>query len=247
MSIVGKTFKIVGLFIKFFLGLLVLAVCGFLFWRIFSANTPDSLTAITVNDAVYQAYEESDGELYIFKQGQGTITRADYNRGYFSVTHAVFIPDANQIQIVFRYNNSTLEHLVEDKSLDATPERSENVYDVTLFFTVDLTPDDNEDNAELSEKGTRTFRCSGEIVATQEESVYNYRKFVFDLDECGEDLGELLASNTLLAVYADMYYVGDLNYDENPYGTLCLYDYKTKIKTVALSKEECEMIENWGK
>lgn len=247
MSIVGKGFKAIGCLIKLFFGLLVFAVCGLLLWRIFSANTPDELTALSVNDAIYQAYEESDGELYMFKQGQGTITRADNNRGYFSVTHAVFIPEANQIQIVFRYNNSTLEHLVKDKGLDSLPERSENVYDVTLFFTVDLTPDNTDDNAEISDEGTRTFRCKGEEVESLAESVYNYRKYVFNLDECGEDLAELLDSGLLLAAYADVYYVGDLDYESTPYGTLCLYDYKTKIKTVELSKNECETVENWGK
>ena len=247
MSIVGKGFRALGCLVKLFFGLLVLAVCGFLFWRIFSANTPDSLTAISVNDAIYQAYEESDGELYVFRQEQGTITRADSNRGYFSVTHAVFVPDANQIQIVFRYNNSTLEHLVKDKGLDAVPDRAEDVYDVTLFFSVDLTPDDESDNAVISDEGTRTFRCSGTLVESEAESLYNYRKFVFDLDGCDENLRELLDSELLLAVYADVYYVGDLDYEDDPYGTLCLYDYKTKIKTVELSKSECETIENWGK
>ena len=247
MSIVGKGFRALGCLIKLFFGLLVFVVVGFLLWRIFSANTPDELTALSVNDSIYEAYEESDGDLYMFQQGQSTITRAPNTRGYFSVTHAMFIPDANQIQIVFRYNNSTLEHLVRDKELDAIPDRSENVYDVTLFCAVDLTPDNLEDNPWISDEGTRTFRCTGELVESMEESLYNYRKYVFDFDECDEDIRELLDSGLLLVVYADVYYVGDLDYEEDPYGALCLYDYKTKIKEVKLSREECKAIENWGK
>ena len=245
MSIVRNGFKAMGCLVKLLFGLLVFAVCGFLLWRIFSMNTPDTLTDMTVNDAVYEAYEESDGELYVFRQEQGTITRAPDNAGYFSITHAVFIPEANQIQLVFRYNNSTIRNLTKDYSLESEPDRSEDLFDVNLFFSVDLTPENTDDNAVLSEEGTRTFRCASKLVASEEESLYNYRKFVFDLDECSEDLSELLDSGTLLAVYADIYYVEDMDLEEKAYGTLCLYDYKTKIEDVELSTRERESIEAW--
>lgn len=244
MSIVGKGFKLMGCLIKVLFGLLIFAVCGFLLWRIFSANTPDALTDISVNDAIYEAYDE-DGELYAFRQEQGTITRGARSPGYFSITHTVFIPEANQIQVVFRYNNSTIRNLTKDYSLDAEPDRSEDLFDVNLFFSVDLTPENTEDNATISEEGTRTFRCASKLVASEEKSLYNYRKFVFDLDECGEELSELLESGTLLAVYADIYYVEDMDLEAEAYGTLCLYDYKTKIEDVELSKSERESIEAW--
>ena len=244
MSIVGKGFKLMGCLIKLLFGLLIFAVCGFLLWRIFSSSTPDSLTDISVNDAIYEAYE-SDGELGAFRQEQGTITRGARSAGYFSITHTVFIPEANQIQVVLRYNNSTIRNLTRDYSLESEPDRSEELFDVNLFFSVDLTPENTEDNAILTEEGTRTFRCSSELIASEEKSLYNYRKFVFDLDECGEDLAELLESGTLLAVYADVYYVEDMDLEEEAYGTLCLYDYKTKIEDVELSRFERESIEAW--
>ena len=243
MSIVGKGFKLMGCLIKLLFGRLIFAVCGFLLWRIFSSNTPDTLTDISVNDAIYEAYE--DDELYIFRQEQGTITRGARSPGYFSITHTVFIPEANQIQVVFRYNNSTIRNLTKDYSLESEPDRSEDLFDVNLFFSVDLTPENTEDNAILSEGGTRTFRCASTLVASEAESLYNYRKFVFDLDECGEDLEALLESGTLLAVYADIYYVEDMDLEAEAYGTLCLYDYKTKTEDVELSKRERESIEAW--
>lgn len=246
MSIVGKGFKLMGCLVKVLFGLLILAVCVFLFWRISSSKTPDTLTDISVNDAIYEAYGDSDGELYIFRQEQGTITRGARSPGYFSITHTVFIPEANQIQVVFRYNNSTIRSLVSDYSLDAEPERSEDLFDVNLFFSVDLTPENTDDNAIITEEGTRTFRCSSELIASEEKSLYNYRKFVFDLDECGEDLAELLESGCLLAVYADIYYVEDMDLEAEAYGTLCLYDYKTKTEDVTLSKSERESIEAFG-
>ena len=244
MSIVGKGFKLMGCLVKLLFGLLIFAVCGFLLWRVFSLNTPDTLTDISVNDAIYEAYGEDDG-LYIFRQEQGTITRGARSPGYFSITHTVFIPEANQIQVVFRYNNSTIKNLARDYELDAEPDRSEELFDVNLFFSVDLTPENTEDNAIISDEGTRTFRCSSQLVASEEKSLYNYRKFVFDLDECGEELSELLDSGTLLAVYADIYYVEDMDLEAEAYGTLCLYDYKTKIEDVELSRSERESIEAW--
>ena len=247
MSIVGKGFKAVGCLIKLFFGLLVFGVIGLLLWRVsLSSAMPADLDKITVNEAVHEAYT-NDGELYIFRQEQNTITRTDKNRGYFSVTHAVFIPEANQIQLVFRYNNSTLRSLVADKGLSEVPAKSDNVYDVNLFFSVDLTPDNKEDNDIITDEGTRTSRCSSQLVASEENSLYNYRKFVFDLDTCGEDLKELLDSGLLLAVYADVYYIGDMNLEEEAYGTLCLYDYVTKTKEVELSRSERSAIEDFVK
>ena len=245
MSRVTKSFKIAGWLIKFLFTLMVAFVCGFLMWRIFSSGDPKSMKALSVNDSIYSAYEEADEELYIFRQEQNSTTRADHNAGYFSVTSAVFIPEANQIQVVLRYNNSTIRNLVSDKSLTSTPERSDDLFDVSLFFSVDLTPENKEDNATISESGTRTFRCSSTLVGKEETTLYNYRKFVFDLDSVGEDLAELLNTDTLLAVYADVYYVEEMDLDKEAYGTLCLYDYITKKETVKLTRSDRAQIEAW--
>ncbi|MBE6530650.1 MAG: hypothetical protein E7679_00970 [Ruminococcaceae bacterium] len=245
MSRVTKSFKIAGWLIKFLFTLMVAFVCGFLMWRIFSSGDPKSMKALSVNDSIYSAYEQSDEELYIFRQEQNSTTRADHNAGYFSVTSAVFIPEANQIQVVLRYNNSTIRNLVSDKSLSETPERSDDLFDVSLFFSVDLTPENKEDNATISESGTRTFRCSSTLVGKEETTLYNYRKFVFDLDSVGEDLAELLNTDTLLAVYADVYYVEEMDLDKEAYGTLCLYDYITKKETVKLTRSDRAQIEAW--
>lgn len=244
MSRASRGFRIFGFLIKFSATLVVASVCGLLLWRVFSSKTPRSLTNISVNDAVYDAYSD-DKELYIFSQEQNSMTRAENNLGYFSVTHTAFIPEANQIQVVLRYNNSTIKHLVEDKALSSVPSRNDNLFDVNLFFSVDITPDNKDDNAIISEESTRTFRCSSELVMSEPKNLYNYRKFVFDLDTCGEDLKELLDSELLLAVYADVYYVEDMDLNEKAYGTLCLYDYVTDIEEVKLSSAEKKSVIAW--
>ena len=245
MSRVSRGFRIAGYLVKTFFMCLVAFVCAALLWRVFSSSDPDSMKSVYINDAVYEAYNSSGGALYMFAQEQDPITRGEDNAGYFGVTRAVFIPEANQIHVVLRYNNSTIKHLVEDYGLENTPERGEDLFDISLFFSVDLTPDNKEDNATISETGTRTFRCSSQLVEREQKNLYNYRKLVFDLDECGEDLSELLDSGLLLAVYADVYYVEDMDLDKEAYGTLCLYDYITEKDEIKLSSDDKKAIEGW--
>ena len=247
MSRVSRTFKYVGWVVKFVFTLLLIFLFVFLLWRVFGSTDPASMKTLAVNDRLYDAYTEADGDLRVFNQSHLTITTADGSRGYFAVTKTAFIPEANQIQIVLRYNNATISHLVEDYSLSHTPDREEDLFDVSLFFSIDMTPDNERDNAVTSVQGTRTFRCSSELVESETKGIYNYRKFVFDLDKCGEDLAELIESGELLAVYADVYYVEDINLEGEAYGTLFLYDYKAKNVEHKLSSKDIKNIEAWKK
>jgi hypothetical protein len=247
MSRVSRAFKFIKGLVKFAFTLFIASVCGLLIWRIVSSSPPESMERLEINDAIYEAYNRESKELYVFRQEQNSTTRAENNAGYFSVTNAVFVPDANQIQVTLRYNNSTIKHLVEDYSLSETPSRDSDLFDMSLFFSVDLTPENTEDNAIISEEATRTFRCPAKLVASEKKNLYNYRKFVFDLDECGEDLSALLDSRLLLAVYADVFYVEDMDLDKKAYGTLCLYDYVSETEDVKLSSDEIKAIESWKK
>lgn len=247
MSRVSRSFKLVGRVTKLAFSMLVVFICVFLLWRIFGSADPDSMKDIHVNEGIKDAYTASGGELRVFDQGHLTITTAEKSRGYFSVTKTAIIPEANQIQIVLRYNNSTIRRLMEDYSLEREPSREEDLFDVSLFFSVDLTPDNKEDNAVTSVDGTRTFRCSSEQVASDSKGLYNYRKLVFDLDSCGEDLEKLIESGELLAIYADIYYVEDMELDDPAYGTLFLYDYLAKDREIKLSSREIKSIKAWTK
>jgi hypothetical protein len=42
----------------------------------------------------------------------------------------------------------------------------------------------------------------------------------------------------VLAVYVDVYYLGDLNYEAEPYGTICIYDYLAENTYGTLDKKE---------
>lgn len=243
MSIVFKIIKkvIVGIF-----SLAIMAVITFLLWRVFSSGDPKSMKVVDANEKLYSAYEEKGKSLYMFKQEQRSITSGEDNYGYFSITDYRIIPDANQIQTVVRYNNSTLRATAEDYELDEVPSRDADVYDVTILLAVDLTPEDTEDNLGNDEAGVEFIRCHGKVTLSDKKNMYNYRKMVFDLSDAGVDISSLMDDGLLLAVYADFYYAGDINYDEVPYGTLCLYDYKTVNIVTKLENRDIKALENYS-
>lgn len=206
-----------GWFIKLLFTLLIFAVIGVVIWRMCSSGDPASMKALSVNDTVRTAYAENGNDLTLRYQNLDTITRAENNAGYYSVTSAVFIPEANQVQIVFRYNISTLRHMVEDYDLPEPLDRDLDWFDVSLVVTTDLTPDnpdDNETPGTFSE--TRVLPSSFTSASTK---LYEYRRFVFD--------GVSVEPDTL-AVFTDIFFLDDVNYEtpaaSRAYGTLPIYD-----------------------
>ena len=243
MSRATRAFRISGKIIKYLFILLIVAINVFLLWRIFSSSDPSSMNSLSPNESIVSAYER-DGDLKgMFRQEQRSITSGEKNYGYFSVTKATFIPSANQIQIVVRYNNSTLRHTQEDFGLDSAPSRDDDVFDVSLFLVTDLTPDNPDDNLTLSEESTKEYRIHPSYTQKDQKNLYNFRLFVFDLGEL--DLASVLNDGTLLAVYTDIYYSGALDYESTPYGTLCLYDYKTETIDVKLTSREKKIFDEW--
>ena len=59
------------------------------------------------------------------------------------------------------------------------------------------------------------------------------------------DIKELLDSGLLLAIYADFYYVGALDYEQTPYGVLCLYDFMSDDVKVKLEKGDVKALESY--
>lgn len=207
--------RLIGGILKAVFILLIMTVCAILLWRVLFSGDPRSVKKLAVNPTLAQAYAEHGNDLVLQYQNQATITRAEDCYGYFSVTRCVFIPQANQVQIVFRYNNSTLRHLKEDYGLAKIPEKSGTYYDVTLLRTTDLTPDDPDDNfTDPASLACDRYFANAEPVRT-ETALYTYFRYTFD-NVTVEDLTD--------GVYVDVYYLGDLNYEEKPYGTLCIYD-----------------------
>lgn len=219
--------KIVGKSIKALFYLLIFAVNAILLWRIFTSGDPSSLKTILVNENTLSAYEKYGNELQMFGQEQRTLS----SDGKFSVTDAVFIPEAQQLQITVRYNNSTVRGLVEDFELDETPSRKDELFDITVVKTLDLTPENKKDNTDSS--NLRTERYYPTKCVSEYKTLYCYRKLIFDGITVEDAVG----------VFADMYYVGDIDYEQTPYGVVCLYDSEMEPETVKLSRSDIKALE----
>lgn len=218
-------FDIVKLFFRALFTLLVVAVFVVLFWRMSTSRVPEELLTLSPNAALLEAYETHGDGLQKLTQEQNSITRNEENYGYFTVSSAVFVPKAEQLQLLVRYNDSTLEALKKDYALDFLPETDKDWYDVTLLLAIDKTPENEEDNLVSDPESVELVRVkASEVVAREHHGRHSYRKLIFD----GIDF-----DGALLAVYADFYYVGDIAYEgegfdvytDKAYGTLCLYAY----------------------
>ena len=209
-----KAPRIAGGLFRLFFTLLLISVCSILAWRIFfSTRIPNEVETLAPNQALSEAYAVHGDNLTLRYQELSSITRAQSNYGYFSVESCVFIPEAEQVQIIFRYNNSTIRHLAQDKDLPAIPDKSEHLFDVSLVRATDLTPADKNDNLDATTLQTERILPSGEPVRA-ETSLYTYYRYVFD-GVTVEDITD--------AIYIDVYYIGDINYAVPAYGTLCVY------------------------
>lgn len=242
----SRIFRITGRIVKGLFFLLVFSVIGVLLWRIFSSGNPSSVNTLRPNEKLYTAYREQGEELYLFRQEQRSITAGKDNYGYFSVTDCVFIPDANQIQIVVRYNTATIRHLAEDYQLETVPAREEELFDISLTVATDLTPDITDDNDGNDPASVQFTRVHPTEVYSDTKNLYHYRRLVFDLDSADLSLSELLDSGLLLAVYTDIYYNQDIQYENTAYGTLCLYDYVSEKEEIRLSAKDRRALEEYG-
>ena len=233
------TWRIIGFIFKGLCTALIVGVFGLLFWRIIDSKIdPKEIKGITPNETLCSAYTENEEKLTIFTQEQQIFTRAEHNEGYFAVTEAHFIKEAEQLQFTLRYNNSTIEHLVTDFSLNRLPSREEELYDVTVLIAYDLTPENDEDNDGNDPESVRFERFYPSDMSKAQKTVYNYRKFTFDSIEITDDV---------LAVYVDIYYVGHIAYDEDAYGALLLYDYATTTEYRSLKNSERKLIKAYIK
>jgi len=218
-KIIGKTFKYLFLAFVLFINVAII-------FRMCSSGEPSSMKVLMVNDKTLTAYEQYGDDITMFYQNQYSITRADTNSGYFSVESVVFIPEAQQVQVLVRYNNSTIDALATDYNLDTVPERDEELFDVTLFKTIDLTPDDTEDNDISENLSSERYFPSEKIKDTK--TVYNYYKYIFDG----------VSSEDAVGIFVDIYYNQNIDYEKSAYGTLCIYDNQSDNITYKLTSAD---------
>ncbi len=234
-KIVKYTVKAIGL-------TLVFGTTIFFLWRVFSSGNPAGMEDLAVNGPVHEAWQAAVAEgqeLTIYAQEQDHITRAEHNYSYFAITDVKFVEEASQVQVLLRYNNSTIRHLVEDYQLPTMPERAEELYDVTLYVAYDLTPDVHTDDDGNDPASVKFVRYHATSHTADQKNLYNYRRFIFD----GVDM--TVTDNPVLAVYVDIYYKDDIDYEKDSYGTLIIYDYASERVPYQITKKDLEKLESF--
>jgi hypothetical protein len=209
-----------------------------LFRIIDSNNDPREMNTIIANEILVDAYEEKGVNLDMFSQEHTIFTRGENNYGYFAVTQSLIIREIDQVQFVLRYNNSTLKYTKQDYNLSEIPSRDDHVYDVTLTIMYDLTPENTEDNDGKTPEAVAYERFFASNIASAKKTLYNYRKFVFD---------GIKIDDSVIAVYADFYYIGDVNYDEKPYGSLLIYHNEEAEIKYSFTRNDIKALESYSK
>ena len=241
----GKVVKYIFKAIGF---LLIFGTIGILLWRIFSSGDPASMKTLYVDEKLHTAWQTAEAEdrsMVMYTQEYDNITRAKHNYGYFSVTQALFIEEIDQVQLTFRYNNSTIRHLKEDYGLPEIPDREEDLYDVSLVVIYDLTPADKSDNEnqdpDTATESVKRVRYFPRVVGSDTKNVYNYRKLVFD------DVGLDNEETPILGIFVDVYYNQDIDYEKDSYGTLSIFNYNFDIKDYKLTGKDKDALMDFSK
>ena len=245
MSRAWVVIKRFGKLIKFAFFCLVFSIIIFFAWRVFSTSIPKDLKNLTPNDQLKAAYSQKGDDLYMFTQKYDPITRADRNEGYFSVPKAVFIPDANQAQIVFRYNRSTLRSVAKDYELSSIPSRDEELFDVTLVLYIDLTPENKDDTYDSDNEDIKTVTVHATAKESGKSTLYNFYRYVFEFDKADEpvDIAKLIEDGSLIYVQTHIYYKDDIDYNEPAYGAIRIYDARVEKEQVKLTKADKKIFE----
>lgn len=239
-------FTFLKILFRLIVTLVVIAVFAIFGWRFITGIVPGELEVLTPNEALLKAYEEKGESLVLYTQSQNSITRAEDSYGYFASCQVIFIPEAEQVQLLIRYNDSTLEATERDYELpEGSLDPEKDWYDVTLVVSRDLTPENDEDNLgndPACVSFTRVYPT--EVSERLHKGLYNYRRFVFD----GVTMDDLTN-----AVYVDFYFVEDMFYlgeefdvyNDRAYATLCLYAFTEKKEMLSLTDEDILALEEF--
>ena len=218
---------ILGHVLRALFALLIAFVCLFLGWRVFfSKRPPKELREISVNETLASAYAQH-GELTVMEQpDQVRYTEGEDNYADYHVGNCVFLEEADQVQLLFFYNNSTLVDVSESLAIDPALPRGEEVFGVELLLLVDVSPEGHVGDPVIEE---RVVRASHVEVGTT--SLYTFLRYTFD----GVDM-----SDDVTVVYLDIYYEGA---ERSELGTIRLYHKESKAEYRALTKKEQAVLE----
>ena len=251
----STTSRLIGWAVRLLIGAMICSILGVLLWRILSSGDPASMKAIQPNQPLYDAYTAyaEKEEFPVLHQRYDIIIREGEAKGYFSVTQADFLVEAEQLQLTFRYNNSTLKYVAEDFGKPQPLERGKDWFDVTVTVAYDLTPDNPDDNAVNSAESVRFERFQPTSCVKDTKNLYNYERLTFDgvdIFDHFDEKGEPVMRKDVLAVYVDIYFNEAIDYEKNALGTLIIYVHGTEenrpIIVEALKEKDAQTLLAFG-
>lgn len=213
MSKAGKiakiTFKTVILAISFF-------IYAFFIFRLCSTqDAPESVASVVWNDTTRAAYAAAPDDFQILSQDPVTIITDD---GRFWISDVVYLPQAKQLQLTIKYNDSTLKYLKEALAKQASTTLDDGTVQTVSVDDIVL-PDEPFDYTLLDNSGNRYAEHTS---YAEHHQNYNYRRLVFENVEIPEHA----------AFYIDMYYVGAIDYSAIPYGSLLAWNTSLDVETL---------------
>jgi len=152
---------------------------------------------------------------------------------------AIFIPETDEMQIVFRYNKSTLENLPTDfpELFTEVPSRDGIYYDVTLVKVIDLTPDDLTDNDKEEFLRYERYYPTESATTSEKTALHNYFRYVF----------EGIDTEDALDIYVDIYCNEAIDYDEKAYGSVKVYSSESNTRVYPLSSKDKKALKGFAK
>lgn len=213
MSNAGKIAKIT--LKTLILGISLFIYAFFIFRLCSTQEAPESVSSVVWNETACAAYAADPDGFQILTQEPATFITDD---GRFWISDVVYLPQAKQLQLTVKYNDSTLKYL---KQALANQTSDPNSTDTAAVLSADdiILPDEPFDYSVLDNSGTRYHEYTAAADRVQN---YNYRRLVFE--------NIVIPENA--AFYIDMYYVGAVDYAAIPYGSLLAWNTALDIEEV---------------
>ena len=111
-SKLGKffSFRTLKKILKWLFVFLVILVYGLLFFRLCTGGPPKALSRMVWTEKTLAAYTAAGGNLAVYSQEPVEHVAQD---GYFGIYDILYIPEAKQLELTVRYNNSSTDKLRE--------------------------------------------------------------------------------------------------------------------------------------
>lgn len=220
-NFLARVFKIIGVLLKCTFWGIIIGINAILLLRIFTSGDPKGMETVMVNDRTAAAYAEAGDALTVICQKQERLDE----EGLFGQSNLRYFPAIDQLQITARYNNSTIRAMAETYELTSVPGREADIFDMTLVKVITRSEEEQKaaDDAALSadaiggnteaELPRQEERYFPAACISDTKTVYNYRRMIFEeVDLSDAD-----------ALYLEFYYVGDVDYDAEPYSKVLIW------------------------